>query len=151
MGFISDDSVIVSPPFHDAIAFLGVLKVDRASGTFELAGLNQTGIKLFELSGTSSGTTVRFAVPPLMSHKDILLALGTDIRRMFFDLVPPAASKTRIDKTYVKFSDGKMVYKLGGNPAVLLEKREDGFSGRPGGFSIFGMHPIRAGFTRAGS
>jgi hypothetical protein len=127
--FVSDDTIIVHAPFHNDMAFLGVLRVDRTKGTFELAGLNHTGIKLFDLSGDPGGTTINSAVPPLMEHKEILLAIGTDIRRMYFDLVPDFDAKTIIEKTDVKFKRGNMVRKLGGNPVILLEKRQDGFFG----------------------
>jgi hypothetical protein len=129
--FVSDDTIIVQVPFHDDMAFLGVLRVDRTKGTFQLAGLNQTGIKLFELSGTNTDTTIVNAVPPLMDHKEILIALGTDVRRMFLDLVPDPGAKATIGKTGVNFKSGDIVQKLGGSPLVLLEKREDGFFGAP--------------------
>jgi hypothetical protein len=127
--FVSDDTIIVHAPFHDDFAFLGVLRVDRQKGTFELAGLNHVGIKLFDLSGDSSGTTINSAVPPLMEHKDILLAMGADIRRMFFDLAPDPDDKSTIERSEVKFKHGKLIRKLGGTPVILLEKREDGFFG----------------------
>jgi hypothetical protein len=127
--FISDDSIIVDAPFHDEVAILGVIQVDRVKGTFEVIGLNQVGIKLFDLAGDRQNTTVRYAIPPLMEHKDILIAAGDEIRRMYFNLVPDSGAKAAIEKTDVKYTSGKMVYKLGGNPAVLLEKRENGLFG----------------------
>jgi hypothetical protein len=127
--FVSDDTIIVQAPFLDDMAFLGVLRVDRTKGTFKLAGLNHTGIKLFELSGDTNEITINNAVPPLMEHKEILLAVGTDIRRMFFDLIPDPGSKITVEKTEVKFKTANVVRKLGGAPVSLLEKREDGFFG----------------------
>jgi hypothetical protein len=128
--FISDDTIIVQAPFHDDLAFLGVLRVDRSKKTFELAGLNHTGIKLFEIAGNPDGSIViKDAVPPLMQQKEILLAVGTDIQRMFLDLTPDQNAKVTVDKTEIKFKTGDIVRKLGGSPVVLLEKREDGFFG----------------------
>ena len=127
--FVSDDTIIVQAPFHDQIAILGVIQVDRVKGTFEVIGLNKVGIKLFDLAGDRHNTTVRYAIPPLMEHKDILIAAGDEIRRMYFNLVPEPAASAEIEKTDVKYTSGKMVYELGGNPTALLEKRENGFWG----------------------
>ena len=127
--FISDDTVIVEAPFHEKLAILGVLKVDRAAGTFELVALNQLGLKLFHVAGDRTTSTIRFALPPLMEHKDLLLSLAGDIRRMYFDLVPDGDARSRVEPTDVQFGEGNLVYVLGGEPPVLVEKRQDGFFG----------------------
>src|ERR1700679_1303934 len=43
--FTSDDTVIIRAPFHDDMAVLGVLNVDRMAGTYELYGLNPLGVE----------------------------------------------------------------------------------------------------------
>jgi hypothetical protein len=125
--FTSDDTVIIQVPFHNDLAVLGVLRVNRPAGTFELVGLNQLGVKLFHVAGDSHGNTMRFAVPPLMEHKDLLMGIAEDIRRMFFDLVPGSGSEVDVDSTTIEFSEkasqGKMVYEVGGDPLVVLDKR----------------------------
>ncbi len=131
--FISDDTVIIEAPFHDDLAMLGALQVDRSKGTFELVALTHMGVKLFELSGDRDGMTIRFAIQPLLKRRDLLLAMATDIRRMFFDLTPPSDARVDIGSTKVRFSQdgsqGKLVYEFGGDPAVLLAKHLDGFFG----------------------
>jgi hypothetical protein len=131
--FISDDTVIIQAPLRNDLAVLGVLRVDRVAGTFELVGLNHLGVKLFDLTSDRRGTTVRFAIPPLMKQTDVLLAMGQDIRRMYFDLVPGRRAVARVERTDVKFIQkepgGKLVYEFGGQPGVLLEKRSIGFFG----------------------
>jgi hypothetical protein len=131
--FTSDDSVIIQAPFRDDLAILSVLRVNRPAGTFELVGLNQLGVKLFHLAGDPHGNTIRYAVPPLMKHKDLLLAIAEDIRRMFFNLVPAKGAQTDIDSTTIQFSEktpqGKIVYNVGGAPPILLDKRLVGFFG----------------------
>src|SRR5690349_4905500 len=72
----SEDSVIISAPFHDDIAVLGVVKVDRKAGTFEMFGLNQLGLELFHLSGSGETITVQSAIPPLIEQKPILESIG---------------------------------------------------------------------------
>ena len=44
--FTSDDTIIIQAPFHDDLAVLDVLRVDRVAGKFELVALNHMGIKL---------------------------------------------------------------------------------------------------------
>ena len=131
--FTSDDTVIIQAPFHDDLAALGVLQVDRSAGTFELVALNHLGIKLFDLRGDHSGVSVVFALPPLMKHKGILLAIGRDIQRMYLDLIPDSGAKVVIESKDIRFSedrpDGTLIYKFGGEHSSLLEKRLDGFFG----------------------
>jgi len=131
--FISDDTVIIQAPFRNDLAVLGVLRVDRVAGTFELVGLNHLGVKLFDLNGDRQGTTVRFAIPPLMKQQEVLVAMGDDIRRMYFDLLPGHSAAAQIERTDVKFTQkepgGRLVYEFGGRPGVLLEKKLIGFFG----------------------
>ena len=128
--FTSDDTIIIHAPFHD-MTVLGVLQVDRAAGKFELVGLNPMGVELFHLSGDSDGTKIRSALGPLMKQQDVLLSIGQDIRRMYFDLTPDGSAD--VGSTVVRYSkksaEGTIVYELGGEPAVLLEKYLDGCFG----------------------
>jgi len=127
--FTTDDTVIISAPFHDDIAVLGVLKIDRAAGTFEMAGLNQMGLELFQIGGDKSGVIIRSAVPPLMEQKQVLLSIGEDVKRMYFDLAPSKESDFEVESKLVTYRDGDVIYEFGGDPAVLLEKRVNGFFG----------------------
>ena len=131
--FISDDTVIIHAPFRDDIAVLGVLRVDRLAGTFELVGLNHLGIQLFALSGSGPLTTIRFAAPPLSDQQDVLLSIAQDMRRMYFDLLPAADARAEIQPTQIQYrqdSAGQtLIYELGDTPPVLLEKRCEGLLG----------------------
>jgi hypothetical protein len=131
--FTSDDTVIIHAPFRDDMAILGVLKVDRAAGTFELLGLNHVGVQLFHLSGDRDGSHIRSAIPPLMEHKQILLSIADDTRRMYFDLTPSDRDRASVKSTTVRFSEktpqGTLIHEFGGDPTVLLEKRLTGLLG----------------------
>jgi hypothetical protein len=131
--FISDDTVIIQAPFQDDMAVLGVLQVDRAAGTFELMGMNHMGLKLFHLGADAGDAAIRYALPPLMEQKDVLLSMAADTRRMYLDLAPAEGATVKIRETYVRFSqetpEGTLVYEFGGAPVVLLEKRMEGFLG----------------------
>ena len=129
--FISDDTVIIDAPFNHDFAFLGVLEVNRPAQEFEFVALNQVGLKLFQLGGNPRGVQVQYALGPLNDHKDILTAVGQDLWRMYFDLVPGEASEVDVGRRTVTFSQkssgGSVEYQFGGDPAVLLQKGKGGF------------------------
>jgi hypothetical protein len=131
--FLSDDTVIIEAPLRDDMAVLGVLQVDRAAGTLELMGMNHMGLKLFHLGAGEGDAAIRYALPPLMEQKDVLLSMAADTRRMYLDLVPAEGATVKIRETYVRFSqetpEGTLVYEFGGVPTVLLEKRLEGLLG----------------------
>jgi hypothetical protein len=131
--FDSDDTVIIEAPFNHDLEVLGVLRVDRPAGTFELIGLNPLAVKFFDISSDRQGTTIRYAIAPLLAHREILLSIARDIRRMYFDLTPTENAKAEVEPTKVRFTektpDGTLVYEFGGDPPVPLEKRLDGFFG----------------------
>lgn len=130
--FISDDTIIIQAPFHDDLAFLGVLRVDRAAGTFQLIALSHVGIKLFALTGDRNNVNLAFVLPPLESLRKILIAFGFDIARMYLDLIPDPNSKIDIESHEVDFTDKHsgqaVVYEFGGDPLRLLEKHAGFFN-----------------------
>jgi len=133
--FTTDDTIIIHAPFHDDLAVLGVLRVDRPAGTFELIALNHLGIKLFDLSGDREKVSIGYLLPPLMGLKDVLMWIGRDIGRMYLDVVPSEGAKVEIGSNEILFIDkesaGTVVYEFGGDPAVLREKWQKGFFGTP--------------------
>lgn len=122
--FISEDTVIINAPFNQ-MAALGFVRVDRTAGTFDLMCLNHMGIQLFLLSGDREKTEIRFALPPLMEQKTVLIAIAQDIRNMYLDVLPGPRAQSRIHPKYVLFSDlkGQIDYEFGGDSLVLLQKR----------------------------
>ncbi len=130
--FTSDDTIVIDAPFHK-MTILGVLEVDRKAGTFELVGLNPMGVELFHLSGEGGGTKIQSALPPLMEQKEVLLSIGQDIRRMYFDLVPSEQAAVDVHSTFVRLtekeSEGSIEYEMGGEPTVLLGRQLAGCFG----------------------
>lgn len=131
--FTSEDNVVIQAPFGNQIAVLGVLKVDRDAGTFELIGLNPLGVKFFDIASNEHDSTIRFAIPPLLEHRDLLLSIAADIRLIYFNPTPESGLDVQIEPKIVRFSkntsDGKLVYEFGDIPGVLLEKRMDALFG----------------------
>jgi hypothetical protein len=129
--FISDDTIIIQAPFHDDLAILDVLRVDRVAGKFELVALNHLGIKLFDLSGDRANVSIGYLLPPLAGEKDILISIGHDIANMYLDPIPVEAAKTEIGSNKIVFSEkqsrGTLIYEFGGASPVLLDKHLDGW------------------------
>lgn len=128
--FVAENAFVIHAPFRDDFAFLGVVQVDRAAGTFEFVGLSQTGVQYFHVSGDRGGNHVRDAIGPLMKQKRILLSFAEDVRRMYLDATPSENAKASVRSKVVRFSEksseGKVIRNFGGEPTVLLEKRVKG-------------------------
>lgn len=129
--FVAENAFVIHAPFRDDFAFLGVVQVDRAAGTFEFVGLSQTGVQYFHVSGDAEGNHLRDAIGPLMKQKRILLSFAEDVRRMYLDLTPSDNAKVNVKSKLIRFTkktpDGKVIHDFGGEPTVLLEKRVKGF------------------------
>ena len=70
------------------ITGIGCLEIDRNKGTFSVACVNPLGVKLFEMSGDRKNTVCHYALEDFKKRGDIASAIGEDIRRMYFDIVP---------------------------------------------------------------
>ncbi len=112
---------------------IGTVQINRADRVFKVAGMNPMGIKLFELSGDQNSVTTRYSIANFSRYGDIGAAVGNDIRRIYFDLVPgPGARswKRKYTQLYRQPSGpGFLEYVFAGRDGDLIEKRyyeEDG-------------------------
>jgi len=82
---------------YAGISFLGLgfVEIDRSKGTFRVICLNPMGVKLFDLSGDKNVTTTNFAIEPMAQYGEIGAAVAADIRRIYFDLLPPPGTEPR--------------------------------------------------------
>ncbi len=105
---------------------IGTLQVNRPDGVFRVAGMNPMGVKLFELSGDQHGVTSQYTIADFSRFGDIAAAVGNDIRRIYFDLVPrPEASlwKRRYKLIFRQPSGpGFLEYVFAGTGGDLIEK-----------------------------
>jgi hypothetical protein len=105
---------------------ISTLQINRSEGIFMVAGMNPMGVKLFELSGDRHGVTSRYAIADLSRYGDIATAVGNDIRRIYFDLIPgPDASvwKRRYKLIFREPSGhGFLEYVFAGTGGDLIEK-----------------------------
>jgi hypothetical protein len=88
--------------------------------------MNPVGIKLFELTGNRKEVRSSFVLNELLQRGDLPQAVGEDIRRIYFDLVPLAQAKIKKDKYRIIFSQpsgaGQMEYIFAGRNHWLIEK-----------------------------
>ena len=105
---------------------IGYIDINRQNEMFKVVCLNPMGVQLFELSGDRNTIVTHNAMPALMKYGDLPTAVGTDIRRIYFDLVP--SGKARIWKSKYKinywqpYGTGVMEYEFAGKGRELVEK-----------------------------
>lgn len=106
---------------------IGTVHVDSVNGMFQAAGMNPMGVKLFELSGDRGSVTSRHAIEALAKYGDIATAVGNDIRRIYFDLVPGKDARVRKRTSKLVFrqpaGSGFLEYVFGGAGGELIEKK----------------------------
>ena len=106
---------------------LGMLEVDRDTGTFKLACMTPVGMKLFDFEGKSDETTCLFAIDQMGGRPEVTASVGDDIRAVYLDIVPDASAHVHRRSKSVVFSrvDGnrRVEHEFTGNPPVLIEKR----------------------------
>jgi hypothetical protein len=105
---------------------IGTVQINRPDGVFRVAGMNPMGVKLFELSGDQHSVTSQYTIADFSRYGDIATAVGNDIRRIYFDLVPgPHASiwKRKYKLVFRQPSGpGFLEYVFAGKDGDLIEK-----------------------------
>lgn len=91
---------------------IGFVDVDAVEKRFALSCINHVGIKLFELSFDKNVINTIFALPEFNSRGNFSEAVGEDIKRIYFDLLPSADAVSEVGKSSVIFRQtaGKGVY-----------------------------------------
>ena len=106
---------------------IGYLDINGETRAFKAVGINPMGVKLFELSGDEQGVVTHFALDALTRRGDLARAVGEDIRRIYFDLVPPPDATVRRKKYEIIFSRtleaGRIEHVFAGPGGELVEKR----------------------------
>lgn len=105
---------------------LGYTQLDLENDTFVVSCMNPVGIKLFELTGNRNEVKPTFVLKELLQRGDLPRAVGEDIRRIYFDLVPSSQAKIEKEKYRIIFSQpsgaGIMQYVFAGSHHWLIEK-----------------------------
>ena len=88
--------------------------------------MNPVGIKLFELTGNRQEVKCSFVLKELLQRGDLPRAVGEDIRRIYFDLLPSPEAKIEKEKYRIIFSQpsgaGLIKYIFAGSNHWLIEK-----------------------------
>lgn len=109
-------------------SFLGIgyVGIDRRADTFTLVCLNPMGVKLLELSGDRENIVTHYSVAALTQYGELGKAVGSDIRRVYFDLVPSAAAQVQKERYALRFREpagtGQLEYVFAGPGPALVTK-----------------------------
>ena len=88
-----------------SIAAIGYTAVDTRRNVFTVVGISPVGIKLFELSGDRKEVECSFALEEFMQRGDFARAVADDIRRIYFDRIPPPGAEADKEKYRIIFRD----------------------------------------------
>lgn len=120
------DSIIFQNKWG-GITAIGYTEVDTIDKEFTVVGLNPLGVKLFELIGDSDNVTRIFALKEFSRRGDIALAIANDIRRIYFDRIPPPEARIYKEKYKIIFRqddpNGSLEHIFAGEDNRLIEKR----------------------------
>ena len=106
---------------------LGYTKLDLENNTFEVSCMNPVGVKLFELTGSRQEVKSNFVLNELLQRGDLPLAVGEDIRRIYFDMLPSEIANVVKEKYRIIFIQpsgaGQIRYIFAGSRHWLIEKQ----------------------------
>jgi hypothetical protein len=105
---------------------IGYIDISRQNSLFSVVCLNPLGVQLFELSGDRDSVRTHSALPALLEYGDLPAAVGGDIRRIYYDLLPSSDALIFKKKNSIAFlqpsGKGRMEYIFKGSDKVLVEK-----------------------------
>lgn len=110
-----------------------LMKLDLAQKEARLVGMNEMGVKLYDISVDREKSEAHFLMPELARYPKFAEAVGTSVRRIFLEPLPsPDDSLEAESNRYLltRKSGGDTVrFVFGGEQAQLLEKSSSGKSG----------------------
>ncbi len=110
-----------------SMSFIGYSDIDTEEKTFTVAGINQVGIKLFEITGYGDKTELRFAIEEVTKKGNFAEAVAGDIRKIYFDRLPSDRAKIYKKKNAAVFvqdePEGIIEYTFAGPGNLLVQKR----------------------------
>jgi hypothetical protein len=103
-----------------------MLQLDPTAGEARLVGMNEMGVKLYDITVLPDKSRVNFVIPDLARYPGFADAVAVSVRRIFLDPEPKPVDRLRVTpKSYLLTRDegGSTVkFTLGGADAQLLEK-----------------------------
>lgn len=109
------------------VPIAGVMKLDLTAQEARLVGMNDMGVKLYDLSIDATASQTHFLLPDLAGYSGFSEAVALSVRRIFLAPVPTADDTLeRAPRRYLltrQCDDGGMLrFAFGGADAQLLEK-----------------------------
>jgi hypothetical protein len=109
------------------VPIAGVMKLDRSAKVARLVGMNDMGVKLYDISVDASSSQAHFIIPELASYPGFAEAVAVSVRRIF--LTPEPAPGDTLERTPTNYiltrevgTGGTVRFSFGGAEAQLLEK-----------------------------
>ena len=110
-----------------SISFIGYSDIDTKEKIFTVAGINQVGIKLFEITGNSDKIELKFAIEDFTKKGNFTEAVAGDIRKIYFNRLPSDSSKVykkKCEIVFVQNEPGEVIeFVFAGPGNLLVEKR----------------------------
>lgn len=104
----------------------GVMKLDAGKKSARLVGMNDMGVKLFDLSVDRGGQTAHFVMPELARYPQFAEAVSGSVRRMFLDPEPSGEDLLAIGADSYRLTRERRGHRVdfifGGADRQLLEK-----------------------------
>jgi hypothetical protein len=117
---------IVFEKYGRSIMALGYTDVDKTADTVSVVALSPAGVKLFEFKEKSGVIQQQYVIEHLAKLGDVVTAVATDIRRIYFNQIPPPGAEVHKKKTTCEFrtpvKTGVMRYVFGGQDKALVRK-----------------------------
>ncbi len=122
------ENTVIFRFFRNEIPALGYARVNRTTESYEIVCLSHTGAQLFHISGDKDGNNhLVHAMPEFREYPGFADAVGNDIRRIYFDLVPDPSAEPEMRRNKIRFrqpkKDKTIEYVFGGRENMLLKKR----------------------------
>lgn len=116
------------------VPIAGIMKLDRSAKVARLVGMNDMGVKLYDISVDAASSQANFIIPDLASYPGFAEAVATSVRRIF--LYPEPAAGDTLERTKTNYlltrkdSDGgRTRFVFGGADSQLLKKQYRGPAG----------------------
>jgi len=116
------------------VPITGVMKLDRSARIARLVGMNDMGVKLYDISVDDAAIQAHFIMPELARYPGFADAVATSVRRIF--LTPEPARDDALERTSTSYvltrkapAGGAIRFVFGGADAQLLEKSYRGATG----------------------
>jgi hypothetical protein len=109
------------------VPIAGVMKLDLAAREARLVGMNDMGVKLYDLSIAATASQTHFLLPDLAAYPGFSEAVALSVRRIF--LAPAPSADDTLERTPRRYlltrkcdDGGTLRFTFGGADAQLLEK-----------------------------